>query len=260
MARLLALVAQGPRPVVIALVLHALLALVALAALAADVPEIRGVHPALKPLKFAISISIFLATFALVLPRLDVDERVRAALGWTLAITMIVETTPIVLQALRGTTSHFNRSTPLDAALWGTMVAAIVVATIALALVALLASVRPLIGLDGPVALAVRAGLWILLLSAWSGFAMGGRGSHSVGGDDGGLGLPLLNWSTRHGDLRAAHFFALHGLQVLPAVALALPATLSERTGMVVVLIGSGIYLAICLATLATALAGRPLG
>lgn len=259
MARVLALFAHGPRPVWIVAVLHALVALAALLALAVDLPEVRGVHPALKPLKFGISIAIFLATFALILPRLDVDERLRTALGWTLASTMLVETAPIVLQALRGTTSHFNRSTPLDAALWGTMVAAVVVATAALALVALLASLRPLIGLDGALALAVRAGLWILLLSAWSGFAMGGRGGHSVGGDDGGLGLPLLNWSTRHGDLRAAHFFALHGLQVLPALALALRATVDERTSTVAVWIGSGVYLAICLATLAVALAGRPL-
>jgi hypothetical protein len=251
---------DGAPPVVVVALVHALGALVCLAALALDLPDVRGVHPALKPLKFQVSIAIFLATMALVLPRLDVAPRLRDGLGWALALTMLIESVPIAMQAVRGTTSHFNQSTPLDAALWRAMVAAIVVATLALAATALLASIRPLLGLHGALALAVRAGLWIALLAAWSGFAMGGRGSHSVGGEDGGVGLPFLNWSVRHGDLRAAHFFALHGLQVLPAIALALGALgASERTNTAVVSGGAALYLALCVGTLVLALAGRPL-
>jgi cell shape-determining protein MreD len=74
-----------------------------------------------------------------------------------------------------------------------------------------------------------------------------------VGGNDGGKGLPVVNWSREHGDLRIAHFLGMHTLQLFPLFGFFVART--SRT----VIIFASLYVALVTAVLVEALMGLPL-
>lgn len=237
---------------------HGVAGAVCLGLLRVEAAPILGVHPALKPLKFALSIAAFLVTMAVLLPAISTSDGTRRLLASALSLSMLVEMVIIGGQALRGRRSHFNFAQPLDAALTGTMFAGIVVLLLAMVAIAFFATARPL-SLSPLVAAASRAALWLFLLAAVSGFGMGGRGRHTVGGEDGGPGMALTNWSTVHGDLRVSHFFALHALQILPLFAAALsrlPLGPVAQWALLALGIGANVLLAV--GSWLQALASRP--
>jgi hypothetical protein len=100
------------------------------------------------------------------------------------------------------------------------------------------------------------------VLASLEGFAMVIHSAHSVGVPDGGPGLPLLNWSARGGDLRVAHFFGMHALQVLPLAGYLLS---TRRAGSLTsnverwVQAGGAVYALLALLLFLWAMSGRPL-
>ncbi|BDI34370.1 hypothetical protein CCAX7_64210 [Capsulimonas corticalis] len=209
----------------------------ATAGLVLDHRIITGAPAWLKPLKFAISVAIYSATLAWTLSFLPAGARIVRALSWTMASMVGIEMVIIPLQAFRGTTSHFNHSTPLDTVLFGVMGIAITVLWVA-QIVASAQLLRTKIA-DRALALGIRLGSALTVVGMTVGFLMTAPtaaqmasaaalhvmpvvGAHTVGAPDGGAGLPFLGWSTRAGDLRVAHFVGLHALQLLPLAALLL--------------------------------------
>jgi hypothetical protein len=179
-----------------------------------DSRTILGISPWIKPMKFSVSIVIYVWTLAWFLRYLANVRAVRR-ISWGVAISMFAEIFCIVLQAARGTTSHYNVATPLDAAIFGLMGLMVAVNTVLVAWMLLL-FFRERPAIPPAYRWGIRLGLALFLFASAEGGIMIGHRAHTVGAADGGPGLPFVNWSTQHGDLRIAHFVGMHALQVLP--------------------------------------------
>jgi hypothetical protein len=218
------------------LTLFGLMMLVSLAGcitgLALDSRTLLGVPIWDKPIKFSISLALYAFTLIWLLSYIKGHPRVIRLVSWVTAFTFLVEMTIIIIQVIRGVSSHFNKATPLDSTLFSLMGSFIMVFW----LVNFVAAVYLLFQrFDNPAfAWALRLGLLLALAGAMLGMLMtlqrtpeqelalaAGQklamaGGHSVGVNDGGPGLPFVGWSTVGGDLRVPHFVGLHALQLLP--------------------------------------------
>jgi len=198
-----------------------------------DPRVITGAPAWLKPAKFALSSSIYAFTFVWLLGFVRGHPRLVAISANTVAAAVVIEVAIICLQVVRGTTSHFNYATLLDGALFSIMALVIVVLWL-MSVVAAVLLIRQRLP-DAAFAWSLRLGLLIALVgmavaffmpqptpdqraALSAGAAWTTIGAHSVGVADGGPGLPIVGWSTVGGDLRVAHFFGLHALQVLPFI------------------------------------------
>jgi hypothetical protein len=223
----------SPPLTAVGLLMLAALAL-ALVGLIADPRLITGVPAWLKPAKFAASTAIYSLTLAWVFTALPAWEKTRRLVGWATAAIFVFEVAIIDVQAWRGTTSHFNISTPLNAVLFAAMGTAILLQTLASVAVAV-ALWRQRSFEDRSLAWALRLGMTLTIVGAATGGLMTRpttaqlaearltdrmpiAGAHTVGGPDGGPGLTGTGWSLEHGDLRVPHFVGLHALQMLAIV------------------------------------------
>jgi hypothetical protein len=236
---------------------------------------ITGAPAWLKPAKFAASIAIYTLTLAWIFSLVPAWSRTRRIVGWTTVVALLLEIAIISTQAFRGTTSHFNIGTPVDAVLFAAMGIAIVVQTVSTVAVALAVWRQALP--DPALGWALRCGLVLTIVGASTGGLMtrptpaqlsavhAGEplrvaGAHTVGAPDGGPGLPGTGWSTEHGDLRVPHFVGLHATQVLPLVALLLRRRrLSDAVRVRLVLAAALSYGALFAILLTQALRGQPL-
>lgn len=246
--------------------LSAALALPSLLALGLDDRLINDISVWSKPLKFQASLVMMLATLLLLLPL--IEARTRAGYGVFLAslvaaITANGEVFYITLQAARGRASHFNHSTPIEAAAYSVMGvgAALLVFSSLMLGVYILLRPRP----DASAGLRLGAG-WGLVLGSVATLLtafplasgeIGGPG-HWVGGVRSDLGgLALFGWSRTGGDLRVPHFFATHIMQALPLLGLLLDrvAPGHVRPGLA---LGALLSIGVVAATFLQAVSGRP--
>jgi hypothetical protein len=180
-----------------------------------DARTILGLNPWVKPLKFLVSIAAYVLTLAWLTRYVYSYRRAVGFISWGTAVVFVVEMACVIMQSARGTTSHFNEQSPFDGLVFSVMGFLIAVNT-PFVFVALILFLKPTERPAPAYLCGIRLGLLLFFLGSLEGVAMVTNGAHTVGAPDGGAGLPLVNWSTTAGDLRAAHFLAFHALQLLP--------------------------------------------
>ncbi|HEX9918069.1 MAG TPA: hypothetical protein VGA87_02815, partial [Pyrinomonadaceae bacterium] len=181
-----------------------------------DGRTVTGVNPWLKPAKFAISIAVYTFTLAWFMPYLSHYRRAVSLISWGTCIVFVGEMICIISQAARGVPSHFNISSAYDASVFGLMGLLIFFNTVLVLMALLLFFFGKAAPLPPAYLWGIRLGFFLFFVASIEGYAMVGNMAHTVGQPDGGAGLPFVNWSTRAGDLRVAHFLGFHALQILP--------------------------------------------
>jgi hypothetical protein len=269
MTILLRRAAHWHRPLVVFATAMAVLAVVTAVGILVDDRTVTGARAWLKPFKFSVSFVLYAGTLAWLFTLVPRRSRI-AEWAITVVIAMgLVEMSIIVFQVIRGRPSHFNGSTPLDENLFDIMGAAIMI----LFLAHLVLAIRVLRGriADRTVRYAVVAGMLLALLGMLAAVPMtlptedltaGVSGAHSVGVPDGGPMMPVTGWSTTGGDLRIGHFIGLHGLQVLPLLALLMHRSArrwTETTRVRLVLVAAVGYALLTGLLTGQALRGQPL-
>lgn len=193
-----------------------------------------------KPIVFGLSFGVTLMTTSWIMGFI----RTRRTTGWVvlgvLSVASLAEVFLITMQRWRGVPSHFNESTPFDAAVFGLMGA--MIALVALMLVVV--TIRSFAHMDAPPSLAwaIRSGLVLVLVSQVVGVQMIAEGGNTFGAA---------------GALKVPHAFTLHALQVLPALAVLLVlAEFTERQRLEIVALGGIGYGALIGSTMVQAYAG----
>ncbi|HEY3559727.1 MAG TPA: hypothetical protein VGL05_19795 [Kribbella sp.] len=227
------------RPLMLMVLAMAGLVLTSGVGLAVDHREILNESVWLKPFKFGLSFVLYGATLAWLLSKLRKAKRFGWWTGTVFAITGIVDVGFIAVQAARGTFSHFNAETDTFNQVGQQVFMSGVLGLFGASLVVAIMLLFQRVG-DAPLNRAIRVGLGLAVAGMAIAFYLVGAnghreqvtdayghpvtlaGSHGIGVEPGGPGMPLTHWSTVGGDLRIPHFVGLHAIHFLLIVLLAL--------------------------------------
>jgi hypothetical protein len=202
-----------------------LLAVPTVLAYAVDPRLFNGDNVWLKPLKFELSIAIYLFSFAILLPLTSTAfqrSRLGRFLVWPVIALLYFELVYIAWRASRAEASHYNEETLIAIILYAAMGIAAVLFTAASGVLAYGLARRDADPLPPALRRSIVLGLGLsCALGILSGIVLSNSGAHMVGIATSAATVPFFGWSLSAGDLRVAHFLALHAMQILPAFALA---------------------------------------
>ncbi len=178
--------------------------------------KVNNINAFIKPLKFFSSIWIFSWTMGRIAFELQAPGKV-FYYSIMVVIVMLFELVVITWQAANGRLSHFNTSNTFYGTLFTLMGIAISILT-AWTFILGLSFWKEGIDIEPGYLWGIRLGIILFVVFSFEGGIMGARLRHTIGGTDDSEGIPFVNWSKQYGDLRIAHFFGIHALQLLPLV------------------------------------------
>lgn len=179
---------------------------------------VLGINSMYKPIKFALSIWIYAWTMAFLFFYVKDQAKVRTY-SWVAIVVMGFEQFAVTSQAFRGEQSHFNMANVYGIILYALMGIFILTLTLHTLYLAIVFIRQKKYTLPPNLVLSIKIALiYFVIFSLFGGYISSLTG-HTVGANDGGTGLPFLNWSTAFGDLRVAHFVGIHALQIIPVFA-----------------------------------------
>jgi hypothetical protein len=179
-----------------------------------------AVNPWIKPIKFSMSFSTFASTISLFLLALRIPKWQLTLARRAIAASVAFEILSLAAQAWRSA-HHLSGHSLLDTSLAQMTNSMVMVNTAIVCWMLALFCINRVhtVWIDRPMIAAIRYSIVIFLAGNAIGGYMLARGSHTVGVADGGPGLPFVNWSVIGGDLRIAHFIAIHAIQIVPLFA-----------------------------------------
>lgn len=228
------------------------MAIVCLILMPSEELKILGVNRWLKPFKFYSSVGIMILSLGWLMYYLKNQKSVRMY-SLIITIAMFFENGLIMMQAIRNTTSHFNSTSAFNGIIFGIMGMLIMVFTLFVILVCILFFRQRMFSIPQHYVWGIRLGLLFFIIFSIEGGMMVNLMSHTVGGKDGGPGLPVVNWSNEFGDLRIAHFLGIHSLQILPLFGFYIAKTKTQT------IVFSAVYFLLCIALFFQAIKGIPL-
>lgn len=182
----------------------------------------------IKPLKFSLSIALYGGSLLLVSRNLKFSSALKRASCLAYAAGTI-ELAAIFVQVLQGVSSNFDTANAFDSAIW--LLSKIAILPLASASIVMLLLLLRQDRLPSVLGSAICWGLFLAIVGFIPGFIMllPEHIQHSYSH------VTVLNaaphhlssmrfpgWNTVAGDLRVAHFFGLHALQIMPLLAFCL--------------------------------------
>lgn len=218
---------------------------------------VLGINSVLKPMKFALSIWIYSWTMAILLQFVNEVKKIKIY-SWAAVIVMCFEQFAITYQAIRGELSHFNTSNSFGIILFSVMGIFILTITLWTAYILYVFIKQKEYSIAPELVLSIKLGLfYFVIFSLFGGYISSTKG-HTVDAIDGSKGLFFLNWSASFGDLRVAHFFGIHSLQIIPLFGYLLSKYFKSNFHIKSILIFSIFYFLYVIITMFQAFLGVP--